>query len=389
MATFQEVTGRRALAITQKALKADVKALLLANADAIGATIINLSRFDGTIPRHAKPRIIAIAQKRVQEMFIAPDGSGPYAEDEETALAPYPRILNKHYANGVNDIIQVHNNWMQKNVPLDIMLYLQQKIGRPAVPVAQADNPYLRRPGESVEAHIVRLDELRIFRPNPFVHLDPKRTWVPMHKWNTPNGFQLSDRIWEVSNRTRRDINLMLTDGFRQGTGAQALAKKLVRFMNPDAALLKTNKPYGTNVAFGAMRLARTEISRAVNHAAYTSAYVNPYVDKIDIARSAQGDPKCPICQPVATIGTSGERLREPYHVNAAAIPAFHPHCMCRVLPVVVEDKARVNQQIRAIMADEAQTEYQPVWTAATPNRFVTNLIGRQMFQFVLSGLAG
>lgn len=381
---LKAVTTRRSLASTQKTLKADVKRLFLRQADAIGAAIINNSRFDGTIPDFNKPRITAVAGQRIQGMFIAPDGSGPFASNEQTALAPFPQILNRNYANGVMDVIQVHDRWMKRNLPADIYLYLSNQRGRP---VAQADNPFLRGPNESVDAHIERLDELRIFSPNPLAKLDPKRQWVPMHKWNTPNGFRLSDNIWEVSNRTRRDVNLLLQDGFRQGMGARQLAKKVERFLNPDAALIKTNKPYGSNGAFSAMRLARTEIARSVNHASFIAAYTNPYVDKIDVARSPVGDPDCPICQAHATIGVGGGRLRPPYSINAPNEPPYHPHCLCVVLAVVTENPKRVSAQIRAIIEDQQTASYVPVHTAATPFQLAKNLLGDEMFRFVLQGI--
>lgn len=381
---LKAITTRRSLAITQKALKADVKRLLLSQADAIGAAIINNSRFDGTIPRFRQPRIAAIAGTRIQGMFIAPDGSGPFGPNEVTALAPYPRILNKHYALGVMDVINVHNRWMKRNIPADVYLYLSNKRGRP---ISQADNPFLRGANESVEAHIERLDELRIFSPNPFATLDESRQWIPMHKWNTPKGYRLSDNIWEVSNRTRRDVNLMLQDGFRQGMGARPLAKKLERFLNPDAALIKTNKPYGSNAAFSAMRLARTEISRSVNHASYIAAYTNPYVDKIDVARSPVGDPSCPICQVHATLGVGGGRLRPPYDLNSAAEPPFHPHCLCVVLPLVTPNPKVVTEQLRAIIQDDLTTSYRPVNTAATPLALARDLLGDEIFRFVLQSV--
>lgn len=82
---------------------------------------------------------------------------------------------------------------------------------------------------------------------------------------------------------------------FAEGMGALELSRKLERFLLPNRANLRTNRPYGTSAAFDAMRLARTEIARAANQAAFLSSYLNLYVDKIDVARSGNGDKTCAV----------------------------------------------------------------------------------------------
>jgi hypothetical protein len=100
---------------------------------------------------------------------------------------------------------------------------------------------------------------------------------------------------------------------------------------------------------YDGMRIARSEIARAANQAAFISAYLNPYVGGIDVVRSRAGDPKCRICPTHATIGIGGERLREPYSIHATHVPIYHPHCKCRVQPVLRNSLETVTQNLREI----------------------------------------
>jgi hypothetical protein len=71
----------------------------------------------------------------------------------------------------------------------------------------------LRQRGESQAAFLRRLDDLRIFRPNPLAQMDESRRWVPMHKWNTPDGYRLSDRIWQTSVYSRTQVDRLVGQG--------------------------------------------------------------------------------------------------------------------------------------------------------------------------------
>jgi hypothetical protein len=309
-------------------------------------------------------------------MFIGPD-EFPFAADGVTALSPFAAILNQEIATVTAEVVRVHRRWMEQHIPGDVLAWLERKSSRP-VPIREQSNPFLRRDDESVDDYIARIDDLRIFDPNPFAVYEPAHTWVD------PNGYTLSKRIWNTHNTARQKLDDLLLDGIAQGLSAREIANLAERWLLPGRKNLRTKKPYGTNGSFDAMRLARTEIARAAAQASYITAVLNPYVEKLDVARSPYGDPTCPICPQHATIGLSGERLHPPYPIDQVVFPPFHPHCLCVFLAVVVESTAEITQRLRGVMKDARQDLLVPVMTPAQADAFIVQLLGQHLTNLVL-----
>lgn len=307
--------------------------------------------------------------------LYVPDGSRyPYAQDGVTPLSPIARILNEMYAESMAMAVKNQRNWMQRNIPDDVYEWMA---AQPLPSVSEGDNPYLRRDGETREEHMERLKDLRIFRPNPMAEYEPMHTWVD------PRGYELSDRIWQSGVEARRTLDKTIAAGIRDGMGARDLARLVEPMLLPGERNRTTRKPYGQRVNYSAMRLARTEIARAANNASFISAYLNPYVEKIDVYRSATGDPTCPICPQHATIGTTGERLRPAYSIHAFNSPPFHPHCKCRVQSVVTDDPDTVTARLRGFIQSEQKRLLAPILTPAQGQAFVQRLLGRRLYSTV------
>lgn len=336
----------------------DAKSLFQDAADRIGGVILRAMGSDGAIPMDADHGIAVQAGQIVQGLFVD-SAQHAFAVDGVTALAEYPRLLNVAYVRVVAETLRAHQAWMKKNVPEDVYGYLETVKSRPIptltpnpsstggergltsrgavgqinpggrnrshpyrTSVTEAENPFLRRPGESDEAFKARLDRLRIFVPNPLAEYDP------MHEWVDPNGYDLSRRIWNNAQEARDKLDQMIRDAIRNGTSAEQLAKQVEQWLLPGLKGWRTRKPYGRDGSYPAMRLARTEIARASNHAAYMAALMNPYVDRYDVARSLNGDPTCLVCPQHATIDLYGQRVREPYQISEGDYPVYHPHCV-------------------------------------------------------------
>ena len=169
---------------------------------------------------------------------------------------------------------------------------------------------------------------------------------------------------------------------------ARRMAKLAEQFLIPGRAKIRTKKPYGTDGSFDAMRLARTEIARAGNQAAYISAYTNPYVDKIEVRRSSNGDPTCTICPQHATIGIGGERLREPYSIYAADVPVFHPHCQCTTYGTSTDSPETVTNNLRKIIEEAGEGLPPPIITALKPQNMLQQLLRESMYREVMEFLA-
>jgi hypothetical protein len=406
---MKPVSNRKALDYSLKESRKEIVAALLPIIQRINGYLLGEAASDGTIqPRNAE-RVQAQVGEWVLRFFVGDDLRRPYDEDGVTPLAPFPRILNKWYVYAVYAEVEHHRRWLAKHLPGDLYVWLASS--RRSFPieemtrmeylralakerqflmgdgepervgplVAESDNPYVRLPEEPVEHWRRRMADLRIFAENPLAEIDPERRWVPMHQWQDARGYTLSRRIWDAGRNTQAKIDALLAEGIRNGDSAQVIAKRLEQFVRPDRANLRTQKPYGINGSFDAMRLARSEIARAHSHASYIASLMNPYVNEIEVARSRNGDPKCPVCPRYATLSMDGSRLRPAYSVYSAVYPIFHPHCKCYTFPVVVDSPEAVTARLRAVMEDSRVDRLTPALNPAGRDAFVQRLVGESL----------
>jgi len=376
------IPGRRILALGYAGFRKEAKTAFRRVSDQIAGIVRRYANADGSLAlsNQDETRLRQEARQAVMRLFVDPYTEAAFASDGVTALAEYPRLLNKYYVYVVAAHVRTHRRWMKAHLPEDVYNWLASVRSKP---FTEAKNPYLRQPDEPLEDYLERLDDLRIFRPNPLAKLDPSRQWVPMHNWNTPDGYVLSDRVWRVGDETRRQIDALITQALREGRSAEWIARRVEQFLTPGAAKIRTKTPYGRDGSYSAMRLARTEIARAANFASYTAGYMNPYCTGVDVARSANGDATCPICPQHATIDISQQRVKEPYSYDAAHIPPNHPHCMCRVENVVTDDPAAVTDRLRAVMNDPDVWQIEPGTTPAQVDNFIEQLIGRALMHML------
>lgn len=378
------LNNARILPMAQAGFKRDVRNLFASVVDDIQRVVLAPGAdADTPIAPSRIPTIQAQTAKIIMGLFVGADGRNAFAEDGVTAVSPYAKLLNKWYVYVVVQQVMAAHRWMKTNLPEDVFRYLQSGRVRPVRIVKEADNPYLRQDGETLDAYRARLANLRIFSPNPLAQYDPMHTWVD------PNGYRLSDRVWRTGQATRDQIDALVTQGIRQGMSARDLARSLEAYLVPTQTGVRALRPFGgrfvpDGAAANALRLARTEISRANNQAAYIAAVNNPYAEGMDIARSANGDPTCPICPQHATIDMSGTRVRDPYPINSSfRVPPYHPHDMCNCRPAMAP-LSQVTQQLRGVMQGNDQTELIPYTTPAQPNLFIQQLLG-----LVLTALVG
>lgn len=186
----------------------------------------------------------------------------------------------------------------------------------------------------------------------------PRGFYDPHHKWVDPNGYQLSDRIWNVADDTRQRIDRLMDYHISRGTSAVEIARELEQFLTPSARGQKTVRPYGTEGSYAARRLARTEITVAAHRATVNAARVNPMVMGIQWRLSAS-HPKRDICDDYAQGGPKGDGIYPPESVPA--VP--HPHCLCSQLPVPVGDR----DDVVAILQDSIQDARGKLFAAVDP----------------------
>jgi hypothetical protein len=315
---------------------------LMQNASAQIAGVISRAAIDGKVQTNRIDAVAGAAGDIVQRVFVV-DGRTSIQADG-VPISPYAKALFAEIYLVTVGIVDRHATFMQR--------YLDDET---------------RRLLNQASRRIAEQGTGRLFEPNPLATYDPAHTWVD------PRGYTLSQRIWNNGTITRQKLDGLISDLIRQGVGSQEIARRVERFLLPGRAPIRTNRPYGTDASYDAMRLARTEISRAHNQASWVAAYLNPYVDQIRLNRSPNGDPDCIIClEHAGPVG--GEGIV--YPMNTGTIPPFHPQCMCRVDAEVTRSPQSVTDELRGMLQD-AERELIPMLTPVQRDAFVEMLLGQ------------
>jgi len=381
------IAGRRGLDIALAGHRREAIDLFKGVAEQSGAVLVRYAGADGLIPDGAEKYVIRDIGKIVERTFVGPDGRTAY--DGTRDLSPYARLLNKWIASAVEAVVVGHARYLKRTMPPDVWQWLahsrvriQEQGGgdgqnptEPIGPLGPLSPPQRGTSSLSAarRAFLEKVARLRLFRPNPLAQYDAPHTWVD------PRGYRLSDRLWDVETRTRRQIDMLLLDGIRSGRSALSMARELEQYLRPDQRLARTNMPYGVDVSYHAMRLARSEITRAHSEAALVAGRQNPYVTGMDWGLSNR-HPKFDICDGLATLGMGGERLKEPYPIDGyVPIPVSdtHPMCLCTVSPAVTSSPAEVTADLREAMVESRRLLVEPYLTPVQAQDFLIGLLGR------------
>jgi len=148
------------------------------------------------------------------------------------------------------------------------------------------------------------------------------------------DGLRLSDRIWILDKRTKREIERIVLEEVVVGRPASSrvLEHRLNKLLNPDRRAIIT-KLHGRRVQFDAARLLRTERTIAFREADRMASLRNPGL--IGITWHTSGD-ACGACEGFASADSGlGPGVYKPE--NLPANP--HPHCECYTTDVAVSSK--------------------------------------------------
>jgi hypothetical protein len=278
----------------------------------VGQIFIRLMRYQGAIPEAERRSVLLDTGLAIQGFYASPADRQGYVGARP--LSTYAELLNTALAKTVNDAAESQATWMKAHLPAHIWSWLTSA----------------RLPRNTQES-------LR------------QAVYNAGHFWIDPNGYSLSDRVWETSVRTRTALDRLLLEGINNGTSPDKLARRVEQFLLPSRAAIRTKKPYGSDGSFDAMRLARSEITRAHSAATLISSKANPFVDGMDWKLSAR-HPRADICDSIASIGMGGERLRVPYPLDEAPTPveSSHPQCICVLIPSVTKSREQVVAELTA-----------------------------------------
>lgn len=321
---------------------------------------------DGVVPRTATFELQRQSAERIQRLYLGRNRAGELAPFEVMAngkvipLAPYPQALWAAITAAVRLPVEENAAILTKRLPDDVLAVMRRG----------TVDPFKAAKG--------MVAEVEVFRPNVLATYDPPHTWVD------PNGYRLSDRVWNTAATERAKLDAYLDDAIKQGKGALVMAKELQQFLDPSRAGLKTSKPYGTKASFDAMRLARTEITRAHGQAHVVAGAMNPFVagDKWNLSSR---HPKPDICDVYARGGPNGDGV-----YPTGTLPGYPPHPQCVTPgqmvstasgPVAIED-IKVGDQVLTHMGRYRQV----LSTWATPHNGLVYRFETEQGSFEVTG---
>lgn len=155
------------------------------------------------------------------------------------------------------------------------------------------------------------------------------------------DGLKLSDRIWLLEKRTKREIERIVLEEIVSGRPAsdRVLEARLNKLLNPDRRVI-TTKLHGRRVQFDAARLLRTERTIAFREADRMASLKNPGL--IGIQWHTSGD-ACTTCSDLASSDSGlGPGVYKPE--NLPTNP--HPHCECYTTDKAISSQQFVNNWI-------------------------------------------
>ena len=327
----------RALSIQQASATRDLQAMFQDMANELRGILLRYADSDGLIDARSVKTMRTQASSASIRYFVGLDGRNAYT-DMNVALSPYAVILNKHIANVTSDVVLAHTKWLQANVPIDVLRWLSNGIV-PPIQEQMSSNPLAQ--------------------------------YEHSHQWLDSRGYNLSDRIWQAGERTRRNIDTLLATGIANGDSAVDIANRLERYLLPSRAPIRTRTPYGRDGSFDARRLARSEITLAHSRASLVSAGMNEFVVSMNYNLSTS-HPRYDICDPLAAAS--------PYPVDRCPTPVLdtHPHCLCNVSPNI-GDIENISAQLRRDIANGERAFVNP----ANPASFLRYLLGAILFELI------
>ncbi|MDR1023801.1 MAG: hypothetical protein LBL94_11120, partial [Prevotellaceae bacterium] len=192
------------------------------------------------------------------------------------------------------------------------------------------------------------------------------------------NGLTLSNRVWNLGNGMKQELETIVQNGMKEGKTPKQLAKELKKYLNePDKLFRRVkNKETGEmelseaakkykpgqgvyrSASKNAMRLARTEIPAAYRRAQWEQIQTNPQVIGIRIAlsnnhtcinpKTGKPEPFYDICDELAG-----------NYPKSFLWTGWHPQCRCDMYPILTEDTNEIENIIQARIKGKTYTPKQ------------------------------
>ena len=167
------------------------------------------------------------------------------------------------------------------------------------------------------------------------------------------NGSNISGRVWNLAGNAKKEMEIILQNGIKEGKSAAGIQKSLKGYLNEPDKLFRSvrNKETGKlelskaaqaykpgrgvyrSSYANAMRLARTEINAAYRTAVWESMQNNPLVTGFRIVlsnnhttlKNGKPVPLKDICDRLAGV-----------YPKSFKWTGWHPQCRCEMLPIII-----------------------------------------------------
>jgi hypothetical protein len=215
---------------------------------------------------------------------------------------------------------------------------------------------------------------------------DSARNKTAASFWNEKrNGLNISDRVWNLAKNSKKEMEIIIQNGIKEGKSAEAIQKSLKGYLNePDMLFRRVrNKETGElelskaaqkykpgrgvyrSAYANAMRLARTEISAAYNQAQWEMFQNEPSITGFRIVLSNNHTtlingvpvPFKDIC----------DKLQGVYP-KTFKWTHWHPQCRCTMIPVTVTREER--KDLYKSIFDGKRDEWKPKQITEIPKAF-------------------
>lgn len=199
------------------------------------------------------------------------------------------------------------------------------------------------------------------------------------------NGFTLSERVWNLSRNAKKEIEIILQNGIKEGKSAAEISKSLKGYLNEPERLFRRvrNKETGElelskaaqkyrpgqgvyrSAYKNAMRLARTEIKAAYHEAQWNAAQNNPLIVGWEIVLS-NNHTTLINGKPVPFKDICDELVGE--YPKSFKFRGWHPQCRCQCLPILAKQEEQ--KDLYRKIFDGKRDAWQPSGIKRVPKSF-------------------
>lgn len=199
------------------------------------------------------------------------------------------------------------------------------------------------------------------------------------------NGFTLSERVWNLSRNAKKEIEIILQNGIKEGKSAAEISKSLKGYLNEPERLFRRvrNKETGElelsraaqkyrpgqgvyrSAYKNAMRLARTEIKAAYHEAQWNAAQNTPLIVGWQIVLS-NNHTTLINGKPVPFKDICDELVGE--YPKSFKFRGWHPQCRCQMLPILAGTEEQ--KDLYRKIFDGKRDDWQPRQVKRVPKAF-------------------